>query len=125
MANRAVRRALDDKLPEWKYLDLSAPHWALRHSGQADSDKDTFVGVVYTLKAGDVASVVYLFPGGDGAAQFVKDSDPVDVRELETDVIQVSYCVRRTHGVNAFFKMLFQRLGLHSTPFEYHQPRKR
>jgi len=103
MATTAARRALDDDLPEWKHLDLSARQWAFRHFKNPDSP---CTGIVYTAEPGNVAKLICL--------PRVQNAMAIDHWWLKTGdvraLIEISVSVRERRAFDEFFENLFRSL---------------
>jgi hypothetical protein len=130
MENKAAERALPDDLPEWKHLDRGAREWALRHyrrppgmdpssplvEGGNEFD-DQAIGLVYSARGGDMATVFYL-SGNEQIEQIAtkawRDSfgDPgVKVRLQEPGVVRIDYPVRIRQSFSNFYFRLIALLG--------------
>jgi hypothetical protein len=134
-------RALPDTLPEWKYVDMKAHCWALRHydKGQANSDPsspfgdqkaanfpdDKAIGLVFNFDSvqGRTATITYLSQAKDILAVvqegiFPSQSDPDSIKDLQIHyheiapgVVQGSFVLEHSEPVWYFTFVLMAILG--------------
>ncbi len=140
MQGKSGKRALPDNLPEWKYVDLSAPIWAIRHFDQSQQDVDPSspfggqksanfpdeqaIGLVFRLDAntGTSATITHL-SRNKGTLDLWKhgprsmESEPAakdwgtSYREVSTGVVEARYNLKRLESADLFMFILMGELG--------------
>ena len=133
-AARGGLRALPANLTEWRWVDVTAPYWAVRHyrrdrpnedptstfvrDGAAGVFDDGAIGVAaYATADGRTAVVRYLTRSPDGEAiaarMWKHPDDGVDpvIRTLENGVIEARFTARDADHLKTFFFYLFAALG--------------
>jgi len=114
MKTKREERALPEHLPEWKHLDMTARQWAMRHYTNAESP---FIGVVYSVQAGDVAKVLCLCRE-DVSPDFARAWWPAteapegsgghhEVRVLAHDLVELTFAVRKKSALIEFVGRMF------------------
>ena len=111
-----AKRALPDSLTEWSYVDLTARQWALRHSRQPSRRHADwpFHGLAYSVQAGDLAKVVYVFHETItiAAAQAPFQYFDVELRKIQPKVIEAGFNVGNKQALGGFFNRLFHDLTM-------------
>jgi hypothetical protein len=132
-------RALPESLPEWKYINASAPFWGLRHydksqahlnpsspfggSKTANSKDENAIGLVFTFDPfkGRTATITYITAGATDSGllkrAFSSTQAPevadlqVTARELAPGVVERSFQLSKSDSVSYFFFILHGILG--------------
>jgi hypothetical protein len=94
MAKKSDRSVLDNKRPEWKYVDLGARQWAMRHYKQTPNGESALLGLVYSVQGGDVARILDVFGNGN-AVRLANRSYPVRTEQNLTDFFWMLFCELR------------------------------
>ena len=137
LRRRATREgppALPTALPEWRWVDVNAPYWAIRHYRRDHVDDDPTSPFVHDAAAGefdDGATGLTSYVTADGrtiVAQYLSTSGTAEavanrmwknpdegvdatVRRAGNDVIEVRFTARDTDHLRRFFFFLFAALG--------------
>jgi len=106
MSHQAETRALPESLPEWKYVDRSAPYWAVRHldlkgashdpmpfggyqGGNAVDEQALGVAFSYSADAGKAPTITYLSANPE-ASRITREQWSVPSEGLNPDVLEDS-----------------------------------
>jgi hypothetical protein len=131
MQSRAKQRAFSDELPEWKYLDRTAPEWAIRHFdrmpkndptspfNQENGPDDTLaVGVVYVRRPNQAATIYYLSENAD-AVEKIRSTwggglpGKIEIRQPKQGVVESQFrIVTRNDQLVFEVNMLYWIMGI-------------
>jgi hypothetical protein len=132
---RGETRALPDSLPEWKYVDRSAPFWAVRHFDPQNASQDPTspfggrkaanipdeqaVGVAFSFSAvADKTPAITYLSANPGATRIAREQWSVpseglnpEIHESEPGVVLIRVPVKDDTALSSFLLELFAMFG--------------
>ncbi|HYT68696.1 MAG TPA: hypothetical protein VEL51_19880 [Vicinamibacterales bacterium] len=129
---RAGARAFASELPEWEWVDTSAPFWALRHYRRSQTTDDpaapvepssgdfdtAAIGVAAYAKSDGRTIVTHYLSRGDNAEQIARrlldhpgDRVTPTSRRVSNEAIEVLFSAKNEEHLSMFFFYLMRTLG--------------